>query len=112
MKIKKLAYKTTLYIPTEDGDNQSLPKGTLDELMEESLKSLVKLGGGATIVDGMGYWKDEKNIVEKMETKLIICHVDDLEKSVDILKKLSLQIKKKTNSKAVCFEINDSLYIL
>ncbi len=113
MQVKKLSYKTALYIPTEYGNDTQIPQYKIDNLIDMSLKRLIKIGGGATVIDGTGYWhKDNEDEVGKMQTKLIMCYVEDIEEGISTLKELAQWIKKETFSEAVCFEINNSLYIL
>ena len=109
----KLPYKTILYIPLKDGNNKAMPQLEIDLLVEECLKQLISLGHGATVIEGMGYWEEQiSGEITSSKTKLIICYVADIKKAEKIIRELALWIKEKTNSEAICYEINNCLYIL
>ncbi|MBF8982056.1 hypothetical protein IZY60_00750 [Lutibacter sp. B2] len=107
----KFTHKFIIYIPLRDGKNKEIPKSDMDEILNHVLRTLIDLSGGATMIDGIGYWKDEKNSINTTDTKLIMCYFNDMERMKNILINLALWVKKETNSKAICYEIDDGLYM-
>ena len=113
MKTEKLPYKTILYIPLRDGENHVMPQGKVDILLDKSLRDLIGLGGGATVLEGMGYWENvETGHIDSTKTKLVICYLDDISKGEELLCELALWVKEQTNSQAICYEINNCLYVV
>ncbi|TCP99108.1 hypothetical protein [Serpentinicella alkaliphila] len=113
MDVVKLPYKTIIYIPLKDGHNKALSQIAIDILLEECLKQLISLGHGATVIDGMGYWEEQlSGAITSSKTKLIICYVADIKKAEVLILKLALWVKETTDSEAICFEINNCLYIV
>lgn len=111
MSIREYNNKVILYIPLKYGDGRDLSNDVVKELIDQSIKKLMKFGGGATLLDGLGYWEDGDTI-NKMKTKLIITYGYDLEKGKEIMQDLAKYIKEETKSQSICYEINNTLYII
>lgn len=111
MKIKKLEHKIILYIPLVYGDGNIIEEDIIESLLDYSLSKLIDLGGGATVLDSIGYWKEDKK-VNKMKTKLIIVYVDDINRSEIVIEEVSRVIKMKTKSDSICYEIDGKLYFV
>lgn len=111
MNIKKLEHKIILYIPLVFGDGEVIEEDIIEDILDYSLGKLIDLGGGATVLDSVGYWKED-NKVNRMKTKLIIVYVDDINRSEIVIKEVSRVIKMKTKSDAICYEIDGKLYFV
>jgi len=113
MKTLKLPYKTILYIPLKDGEDHVMSQETVDILLDKSLRSLIAVAGGATVIEGRGYWENQNTgDIEHTKTMLIICYIEDISKGEKLLRELALWVKEQTNSQAICYEINNCLYMV
>ncbi|PAB60738.1 hypothetical protein [Anaeromicrobium sediminis] len=110
--MKMLNKKAIFYIPYEDGNDMNLDKKKIKHIEDYVVDELIKLGGGATVLEGVGYWRDAAGVKKKMDTKVILSYLKNYDNILDRIEKIGNYIKNETNSKEVCYELNDVSYFM
>lgn len=103
----KLKNSVAIYLMKKDNDKKDLSK-----LNNDIIKKLSSAFGGATVVDGQGYWVDN-NTLYKDDNIIVKCNYSELstEMKINFLKAIKLEFKK-GKQLAVSVELNEKLYIL
>lgn len=103
----KLNKSLSIYLMKKDND-----KKDLSSLNKNIIKNLSSAFGGATVVDGQGYWVDNDTLY-KDDNIIVTCNYSDLsnEMKASFLKAIKLEFEK-GNQLAVSVELNGELYIL
>ena len=103
----KLNNSLSIYLMKKDNDKKDLSK-----LNNDIIKNLSSAFGGATVVDGQGYWVDN-DALYKDDNIIVKCNYSDLsnEMKVSFLKAIELEFEK-GKQLAVSVELNGELYIL
>ena len=91
----------------KDNDKKDLLK-----LNNDIIKNLSSAFGGATVVDGQGYWVDD-NTLYKDDNIIVTCNYSELsyEMKASFLNAIKLEFEK-GKQLAVSVELNEELYIL
>ena len=87
-------------------------KKDLSRLNNDIIKNLSSAFGGATVVNGTGYWVDD-NTLYKDDNIIVTCNYSDLsnEMKASFLNAIKLEFEK-GKQLAVSVELNGELYIL
>ena len=103
----KLNNTLSIYLMKKDNDKKNLSK-----LNNDIIKNLSSAFGGATVVDGQGYWVDN-NILYKDDNIIVKCNYSELSKEMkaNFLTAIKLEFEK-GKQLAVSVELNGDLYIL
>lgn len=103
----KLKNSVSIYLMKKDND-----KKDLSQLNNDIIKKLSSAFGGATVVDGQGYWVDD-NTLYKDDNIIAECSYSDLsnEMKASFLNTIKLEFEK-GKQLAVSVELNGELYIL
>lgn len=103
----KLNNTLSIYLMKKDND-----KKDLSTLNNDIIKNLSSAFGGATVVDGQGYWVDNDTLY-KDDNIIVQCNYSELSKKMkaSFLNSVRLEFKK-AKQLAVSVELNGELYIL
>ena len=103
----KLNNSLSIYLMKKDNDKQDLSK-----LNNDIIKDLSSAFGGATVVDGQGYWVDNDTLY-KDDNIIVKCNYSELsnEMKASFLNAIELEFEK-GKQLAVSVELNRELYIL
>ena len=103
----KLNNSLSIYLMKKDNDKKDLSK-----LNNDIIKGLSSAFGGATIVDGQGYWVDNDTLY-KDDNIIVTCNYSELsdEMKASFLNAIKLEFEK-GKQLAVSVESNGKLYIL
>ena len=103
----KLNNSLSIYLMKKDNDKKDLSK-----LNNDIVKKLSSAFGGATVVDGKGYWVDNDTLY-KDDNIIVKCNYSKLstEMKNSFLNSIKLEFKK-AKQLAVTVELNGELYIL
>ena len=103
----KLNNSLSIYLMKKDNDKQDLSK-----LNNDIIKDLSSAFGGATVVDGQGYWVDNDTLY-KDDNIIVKCNYSELsnEMKASFLNAIELEFEK-GKQLAVSVELNGELYIL
>ena len=103
----KLNNSLSIYLMKKDNNKKDLLK-----LNNDIIKNLSSAFGGATVVDGQGYWVDN-DALYKDDNIIVKCNYSDLssEMKVSFLNAIELEFEK-GKQLAVSVELNGELYIL
>ena len=103
----KLNNSLSIYLMKKDNDKKDLSK-----LNNDIIKNLSSAFGGATVVDGQGYWVDN-DALYKDDNIIVKCNYSDLSSEMKntFLKAIKLEFEK-GKQLAVSVELNGELYIL
>lgn len=103
----KLNNTLSIYLMKKDNGKKDLSK-----LNNNIIKNLSSAFGGATVVDGQGYWVD-KDTLYKDDIIIVTCNYSELsdEMKASFLNAIKLEFEK-GKQLAVSVELNGELYIL
>ena len=103
----KLKNSLSIYLMKKDNDKKDLTK-----LNNDIIKNLSSAFGGATVVDGQGYWVDN-NTLYKDDNIIVTCNYSDLSNEMKntFLNSIKLEFEK-GKQLAVSVELNGEFYIL
>ena len=103
----KLNKSLSIYLMKKDNN-----KKDLSTLNNDIIKNLSSAFGGATVVDGQGYWVDD-NTLYKDDNIIVTCNYSDLSNKMKntFLSAIKLEFEK-GKQLAVSIELNGELYIL
>ncbi|MBO8441069.1 MAG: hypothetical protein IAA89_01265 [Firmicutes bacterium] len=103
----KLKNSLSIYLMKKDNDKKDLTK-----LNNDIIKNLSSAFGGATVVDGQGYWVDD-NTLYKDDNIIVTCNYSDLSNEMKntFLNSIKLEFEK-GKQLAVSVELNGEFYIL
>lgn len=103
----KLNNSLSIYLMKKDNDKKDLSK-----LNSDIIKDLSSSFGGATVVDGQGYWVDNDTLY-KDDNIIVKCNYSNLsnEMKASFLNAIKLEFEK-GKQLAVSVELNGELYIL
>ena len=103
----KLNKSLSIYLMKKDNDKKDLSK-----LNNDIIKNLSSAFGGATVVNGKGYWVDN-DILYKDDNIIVECNYPELSKDMkkEFLNAIKLEFEK-GKQLAVSVELNGHLYIL
>ena len=103
----KLNNSLSIYLMKKDNDKKDLSK-----LNNDIIKHFSSAFGGATVVDGQGYWVDD-NTLYKDDNIIVKCNYSELsnEMRASFLNAVKLEFEK-GKQLAVSVELNGQLYIL
>ena len=103
----KLNNSLSIYLMKKDNDKKDLSK-----LNNDIIKNLSSAFGGATVVDGQGYWVDDDTLY-KDDNIIVKCNYSELSKEMkaSFLNAIKLEFEK-GKQLAVSVELNGQLYIL
>lgn len=103
----KLNNTLSIYLMKKDNNKKDLSK-----LNNDIIKDLSSAFGGATVVDGQGYWVDNDTLY-KDDNIIVKCNYSELsnEMKVSFLNTIKLEFEK-GKQLAVLVELNGQLYIL
>ena len=103
----KLNNSLSIYLMKKDNE-----KKDLSQLNNDIIKDLSSAFGGATIVDGQGYWVDN-NTLYKDDNIIVQCNYEELSKKMKNSFSNAIRLEfKKAKQLAVSVELNGELYIL
>ena len=102
-----LKNSVSIYLMKKDNDKKDLSK-----LNNDIIKNLSSAFGGATVVDGQGYWVDDDTLY-KDDNIIVKCNYSELsnEMKASFLNSIKLEFEK-GKQLAVSVELNGQLYIL
>ena len=103
----KLDNLLSIYLMKKDNN-----KKDLSQLNNDIIKKLSSAFGGATVVDGQGYWVDDDTLY-KDDNIIVTCNYSDLSNEMKntFLNTIKLEFEK-GKQLAVSVELNGELYIL
>lgn len=103
----KLNNALSIYLMKKDNNKKDLSK-----LNNDIIKKLSSVFGGATVVDGQGYWVDNDTLY-KDDNIIVKCNYSKLsdEMRASFLNAIQLEFEK-GKQLAVSIELNKELYIL
>ena len=103
----ELKNSVSVYLMKKDNDKKDLSK-----LNNVIIKNLSSAFGGATVVDGQGYWVDDDTLY-KDDNIIVKCNYSELsnEMRASFLNAIKLEFEK-GKQLAVSVELNEQLYIL
>ena len=103
----KLKNSVSIYLMKKDNDKKDLSK-----LNKDIIKNLASAFGGATVVDGQGYWVNNDTLY-KDDNIIVTCNYSELSKEMEntFLNAIELEFEK-GKQLAVSVELNGKLYIL
>ena len=103
----ELKNSVSVYLMKKDNDKKDLSK-----LNNDIIKHLSSAFGGATVVDGQGYWVDNDTLY-KDDNIIVKCNYSELSKEMkaSFLNTIKLEFEK-GKQLAVSVELNGQLYIL
>lgn len=103
----KLNNSLSIYLMKKDNNGKDLTK-----LNNGIIKELLDAFGGATVVDGQGYWVDNDTLY-KDDNIIVKCNYSELsnEMKINFLKAIKDEFEK-AQQLAVSVELNGELYIL
>ena len=103
----KLNKSLSIYLMKKDNDKKDLSK-----LNKDIIKNLASAFGGATVVDGQGYWVNNDTLY-KDDNIIVTCNYSELSKEMKntFLNTIKLELEK-GKQLAVSVELNKQLYIL
>ena len=103
----KLNNSLSIYLMKKDNDKKDLSK-----LNNDIVKNLSSAFGGATVVNGKGYWVDNDTLY-KDDNIIVKCNYSELSKDMkaSFLNAIKLEFEK-GKQLAVSVELNGHLYIL
>ena len=103
----KLNNSLSIYLMKKDNDKKDLSK-----LNNDIIKNFSSAFGGATVVDGQGYWVDD-NTLYKDDNIIVTCNYSNLsnEMKASFLKAIKKEFEE-AQQLAVSIELNGELYIL
>ena len=103
----KLNNSVSIYLMKKDNGKKDLSK-----LNSDIIKDLSSAFGGATVVDGQGYWVDNDTLY-KDDNIIAICNYSELSKEMkaSFLSAIKLEFEK-GKQLAVSVELTGKLYIL
>ena len=103
----KLKNSVSVYLMKKDNAKKDLSK-----LNNDIIKNLSSAFGGATVVDGLGYWVDDDTLY-KDDNIIVKCNYSELsnEMRASFLNSIKLEFEK-GKQLAVSVELNGELYIL
>ena len=102
-----LKNSVSIYLMKKDNDKKDLSK-----LNNDIIKNLSSAFGGATVVDGQGYWVDDDTLY-KDDNIIVKCNYSELsnEMRASFLNSIKLEFEK-GKQLAVSIKLNEQLYIL
>ena len=103
----ELKNSVSVYLMKKDNDKKDLSK-----LNNDIIKNLSSAFGGATVVDGKGYWVDDDTLY-KDDNIIVKCNYSELsnEMRASFLNAIKLEFEK-GKQLAISVELNGQLYIL
>lgn len=107
----KLSSKVIVVVPSTVNINEEIDNTPYVDRVASLLSSLF---GGATASQTLGYWTSPSAglVKERSTTVLSYCTQSDLEKNIDQVVDLCMELKKELVQDAIALEINGEMYFV
>jgi hypothetical protein len=108
----ELEHSVTVYVPSATREHNPIPfrkvQGAVDRIAEE----LTGVCGGATVTQGVGYWRSGDGKVGRETVRMITSYTDDIEEAARVAVRQAEWLREEFDQECVSLEVDNRLYFV